>query len=254
MEEELSARTRNGLKTEITLTTQCLLAFISFEKMGLFVPAVLVEDRVNWGHLPLKKCLRELATTPQLAHVPLPMPWVFSAASLARTKPPESTRTGTQRRSTSCSIFQWFFQRSIVNPAFPAQVLFTDEACFTRDGYFNSRNSLIWDDENRHAVFIRVHQARFNVNIWGGILGDYLLAPGHHSRPFEWVSLPGIPPEHASAAHTGETLAINREMWFQHDGAPAHFSLQVRAHLNRVYREKWKGRRDLLRGQQDRPT
>ena len=72
---------------------------------------------------------------------------------------------------------RWFLQRSIVNPAFPAQVLFTDEACFTRDGYFNSRNSNIWDDENPHAVFIRVHQARLNVNIWGGILGDYLLGP-----------------------------------------------------------------------------
>ena len=33
--------------------------------------------------------------------------------------------------------------RIIVNPAFPAQVLFTHEACFTRDGYFNSRNSYI---------------------------------------------------------------------------------------------------------------
>ena len=37
-------------------------------------------------------------------------------------------------------------------------------------------------------------------------------------------------------------LAIHREMWFQHDGAPAHVSLQVGAHLNRVYREKWIGR------------
>ena len=27
----------------------------------------------------------------------------------------------------------------------------------------------------------------------------------HHSRPFEWGSLPGIPPEHASAAHGGDT-------------------------------------------------
>ena len=64
-----------------------------------------------------------------------------------------------------------------MNPAFRAQVLFTAEACFTKDGYFNSRNSHIWDDENPLVVFIRVHQVRFNVNIWGGILGDYLLGP-----------------------------------------------------------------------------
>ena len=132
-----------------------------------------------------KKCLRELATTPQLVGYTCHFPChgfksLFSAASLARTKPPcipppESTRTGAQRLRTSCSICSVALQRSIVNPAFPAQVLFTDEACFTRDGYFNRRNSHIWDDENLHAVFIRVHQARFNVNTWGAILRDYLL-------------------------------------------------------------------------------
>ena len=129
-----------------------------------------------------------------------------------------------------------------MNPAFPAQVLFTDEACFTRDGYFNSRNSHIWDDENPHAVFTRVHQARFDVNIWGGILGDYLLGlviipdrlNGSAYLEFLHNTLPLLMEE--------ISLAIRREMWFQHDGAPAHFSLQVRAHLNRVYREKWIGR------------
>ena len=137
---------------------------------------------------------------------------------------------------------QWFLQRSIVNPASPAQVLSIGEACFTREGYFKSRKSHIWDNEIPHAGFIRVHQARFYVNIWGGILGDYLLGPViipdslngaayleflHNTLPLLMEKIP---------------LAIRREMWFQHDGAPAHFGLQVRAHLNRVYREKWLGR------------
>src|SRR5678815_5688794 len=45
---------------------------------------------------------------------------------------------------------RWFLQRSIANQAFPAHVFFTDEECFTRDGYFNSRNSHIWDKDNSH--------------------------------------------------------------------------------------------------------
>ena len=129
-----------------------------------------------------------------------------------------------------------------MNPAFPAQVLFADEACFTRDGYFNSRNCHIWDDENPHAVFIRVRQARFNVNMWGVILGDYLLGPviipdrlkGAANLEFLQNTLPLLMEE--------IPFAISREIWFQHDGAPAHFSMQVRAHLNRVYREKKIGR------------
>ncbi|CAG9817219.1 unnamed protein product [Phaedon cochleariae] len=34
----------------------------------------------------------------------------------------------------------------------PRYVLFTDEACFTRDGYFDSRSHL-WDEENPHGMF-----------------------------------------------------------------------------------------------------
>ena len=110
--------------------------------------------------------------------------------------------------------------------SFPVQILFTDEACFTRYGYFGSRNSHIWDDEIPHAVFIRVHQARFYVNIWGGSLWDYLLGPviipgrwnGSAYLEFLQNTLPLLMEE--------IPLAIRREMWFQHDGAPAHFGLE----------------------------
>src|SRR5678816_2885332 len=78
MDEERTSYTGNGFHTEITPTTQCLLAFISaFEIMGPFVPGALVEDRVIRGLLRLKKrCLRESPTTRRLAHTPLHMPWV----------------------------------------------------------------------------------------------------------------------------------------------------------------------------------
>ena len=104
MEEELSACTRNGFQTEITLTTQCLLAFISaFEKMGLFVPSALVEDRFKRGHLRLKnKCLRELATTPQLAYVSLLMPWVQINLQCC-----ESRKNKTSMHTTSKKYKDW---------------------------------------------------------------------------------------------------------------------------------------------------
>jgi hypothetical protein len=37
-------------------------------------------------------------------------------------------------------------------------------------------------------------------------------------------------------------LAIRREMWFMHDGAPAHFNLLVRHYLNRRFPLRWIGR------------
>lgn len=133
---------------------------------------------------------------------------------------------------------QWFLQRNIADPAFPAHVLFTDEAFFTRDGYFNSKNSHIWDYENPHAMFVRTHQ-QFSVNIWAGIVGDHLLGS---------VSLPLHLNEAAYLEVFQNTLpllmeniplAMRRDMWFQHDGAPPHFSVAIRAHLNNTYGEQW---------------
>ncbi|KAJ8892193.1 hypothetical protein PR048_004773 [Dryococelus australis] len=72
--------------------------------------------------------------------------------------PSESAGTGAAYFAPRVQYVQWLLQQSIANPAFTASILFSDEACFTRDGYFNSRNSHIWAAENPHAKFIHGHQ------------------------------------------------------------------------------------------------
>jgi hypothetical protein len=37
-------------------------------------------------------------------------------------------------------------------------------------------------------------------------------------------------------------LAFRRNMWFQHDGAAAHFAHHVRKHLTATYSDRWIGR------------
>jgi hypothetical protein len=37
-------------------------------------------------------------------------------------------------------------------------------------------------------------------------------------------------------------LTIRQRMWFLHDGAPAHFSLTAREHLNNTFPHRWIGR------------
>ena len=56
-------------------------------------------------------------------------------------------------------------------------ILFTDEASFTRDGINNSRNVHMWSDENPHETRITHCQRRFSVNVWCGVLGNRLIAP-----------------------------------------------------------------------------
>ena len=37
-------------------------------------------------------------------------------------------------------------------------------------------------------------------------------------------------------------LQVRQRLWFQHDGTPAHFTLDVREYLNNVFPNRWIGR------------
>ena len=69
------------------------------------------------------------------------------------------------------------FKTAAMHPLFSAEVLYTDEALFTRDGCFNIHNSHVWAHLNTRGTRSRAHQPRFGVNVWAGILGDRLIRP-----------------------------------------------------------------------------
>lgn len=60
-------------------------------------------------------------------------------------------------------------------------ILFTDEAAFTKDGIFNQHNLHIWSEVNPHFIRIRVSQYKFSIYIWCGLIGNILLCP--HELP-----------------------------------------------------------------------
>lgn len=137
---------------------------------------------------------------------------------------------------------QWFLEESANDPNFPAYVLFTDEATFTREGVFNHHNQHLWAQENPRGVRHHAAQRRFKVNVWAGLVGDCLVGPyllpcnlnATNYLIFLREVLPrlleDIPPH------------IRAHIWFQHDGAPAHFGREVRAHLNQAFPDRWIGR------------
>ena len=47
---------------------------------------------------------------------------------------------------------QWFMQKGAVDPIFPASVLLTDEASFTREGVFNALILYVWAYGNPHGT------------------------------------------------------------------------------------------------------
>src|SRR5678816_2810305 len=145
-------------------------------------------------------------------------------------------------RVALCRLMQ---QKIADNPHHLAEILFTDEANFSRDAISNFHNNHIWADENPHAIVESRHQHQFSLNVWVGIVGGPLIGPlflparltGDVYRQFLEHDLPTLLED--------IPLQLRSKMYFMHDGAPAHFSLVARNYLNTVYPvypRRWIGR------------
>jgi hypothetical protein len=96
-----------------------------------------------------------------------------------------------------CRCF--LFQRSAEH-FFVSLLLSTDEPRFGRDGIMNIYNQHQWAEENPHFVIHPRHQQPFTINVWAGIVGDYLVGPhvlphrprGNHYREFLLYDLPKL--------------------------------------------------------------
>ncbi|GFR30113.1 uncharacterized protein TNCT_428711 [Trichonephila clavata] len=54
-----------------------------------------------------------------------------------------------QKRVAFC---EWLLQQQNTDNGFIAHILWTDEACFTRDGVFNNHNNHMWSQVKPHAI------------------------------------------------------------------------------------------------------
>lgn len=140
------------------------------------------------------------------------------------------------------AMCQWFQNRIVQNPRFLQQVLFTDEANFSRDKIRNFHNNHLWSDENPQAIMERHHQHTFSVNVWVGVVGDHLIGPFFLPLRLNGQTYLDFLQEELPTLLEDIPLQLRNEMWFMHDGAPAHFSLVARQFLNAHYPNRWIGR------------
>ncbi|GBN98571.1 hypothetical protein AVEN_39665-1 [Araneus ventricosus] len=86
------------------------------------------------------------------------------------------------------------------------------------------------------------YQKRFSVHVWAGIVGDHLIGP--YLQPFRMdrrtclTFLQQVLPELLQPVAAN----IQAGIWFQHDGAPPHFILDVRRALDAKFPRRWIGR------------
>lgn len=137
----------------------------------------------------------------------------------------------------------WLLNQQRNNANFISTILFTDEAGFSKNGIINLHNWHVWADENPHATIVSHHQHQFQqINVWAGIVGNFLIGPFVlPARLNGQLYLEFLQNDfHYLVEHL--PLETRRNMYYMHDGAPPHFSVAVREHLNTVYPNRWIGR------------
>jgi len=111
-----------------------------------------------------------------------------------------------------------------------------------RDSLNNSQNVYTWSHDNPHETSVTKFQRRFSVNVWCGLLGNKLIGPfvfddhltGNTYEVFLRNELPGLLED--------ILLMIRNQMYFQHAGAPPHYTRHVREYLNKSFPNRLLGR------------
>jgi len=135
-----------------------------------------------------------------------------------------------------------FCQWITAHPQLLRVILFADESSYTRDFINNSRNLHTWPHANSHEKSATKFQRRFSMNVLCGVLGNKLSGPfvldnnltGNTYEVFLSDKIPGLL-EYIP-------LMIRSQMYFQHDGAPQHYTRHVREHFNVSIPNCWLGR------------
>lgn len=140
---------------------------------------------------------------------------------------------------------RFMLNADLEDPSFFRSILWTDESKFDQDGITNYHNAHHWAPKagrNPNKKRVKGSQRRFSLNVWMGIISNYLIGPyflppnlnGETYENFLRQDLPDLLDD--------IPLNLIRDMWFQHDGCPAHFRRSVREWLDTNYPNKWIGR------------
>lgn len=137
---------------------------------------------------------------------------------------------------------QWFMTHLERMPTFSETILFTDEAAFDRDGVMNFHNTHQWMEENPHAIVQKKHQQQFSCSVWGGIINNTLVGPHFFENRLNGQMYVEFLRNELNQLLEDVPLNIRCNMWFMHDGAPAHFSRIARQELEYKFGQQWIGR------------
>lgn len=135
----------------------------------------------------------------------------------------------------------WVQQKLREIPNFLDFILFSDEATFHKNGFVNRHNYHYYSDINPHLLHTS-SQHKWSINVWGGIINTTIVGPFFFEGCLNGEMYETFLRNDFLALIQAIPQEVLNEMWYQHDGAPAHYAANVRNFLNEQFPNRWIGR------------
>lgn len=137
---------------------------------------------------------------------------------------------------------QWVIHKVDEDATWISNVLVSDEALFYLNGRVNTQNYRYWADVNPHWMVGTKALNSPRVMVWCGIYNNNVVGPfffdGTVTGETYLAMLEGFLTEWLDNL----PLARRQRLWFQQDGASAHFARPVRDWLDNEFPGQWIGR------------
>ncbi|GAA54948.1 transposable element Tc3 transposase [Clonorchis sinensis] len=206
---------------------------------GACIECLMINAKFDWSHKGGFECkcehfcLQWTLVTTRIEILKLYYSFGESATAALRTLLQNITEEDKEQRVTFAN---WLLD----NEEIVLNILWSDEANFSVDGIINKHNCVIWSREAPHEYF--THNLHFpHLCVWMGFSSKCLL------RPFFFdATVSGDSYLHMLQTHVIPQLKQHKKSStvFQQDGAPPHYSNQVRTYL----REQFSDERVIARG------
>lgn len=149
------------------------------------------------------------------------------------TKVQELSEDDFDRREVFCETLLEKFSKE---PSMINKILWSDESEFKLNGVINRHNCSYWAFSNPHEL-IPVSNSKQGLMVWCGLTSSGLIGPYFFDN-----SVTGESYLHMLQEFLWPKVK-QRRLIFQQDGAPAHYSLEVRDWLDQKFPDRWIGRR-----------
>lgn len=140
------------------------------------------------------------------------------------------------------SFSLWFSEQLRVQPTLPTDIMYTDEAVFYLHGAVNTKNRVYWANENPRVTLDVHHSYNPKVLVWCGMHGNTIIGPYFFDGTVDGKAYLHLLQSFLKLYLESLDATKRVSMYFQQDGASAHYMKSVRTWLTGTFAEQWIGR------------